>query len=171
MTSRRNRARFLIAFGPLLGTLDHTFAIPLPEPLVSVAESSYPHVRDAALVQLAIAQARSCQAVALAWMDYTATQEVLTLVQLYIDGASDQAILEFVDGSIYRLSAAGSPWMSKARVWLDDALHELHRRHASTPHGFGEVIGVAGLTIDSEYSTRTRTRVGEILQLAELLTR
>lgn len=171
MQSRRNCASSLIVLTSLLASLGHASAEPVPTPLINAAASKYPYVRDAALVQVAIAQARSCQSVALAWMENTATQEVLTLVQLYLDGASDQAIHEYADGSIYRLSDAGSPWMSKARVWLDEALHELHRRHGSTPHGFGEVIGVAGLTIDSEYSTRTRARVGEILQLAELLTR
>jgi len=144
---------------------------PTAQPLAIASGSLTPYIRDSVLVQVALDQARNCMASATIAMENAATQEVLALVAMSLDGAANQEILDYAAASANRLSEASNPWATKARVWLDDVLYELERRHGSRSHGYGEIIGAAGITMDSEYLTRARIRLSEIFLVAELLTR
>lgn len=155
----------------LVGTFAPAHAKPGPQSLTSISEPVIPYIRDATLVQNAIDNAGRCQSWAIAWVDEAATQEVLTLVQMSLDGAAHQDILDYAAESAHRLDVAGHPWISKAHIWLDDAHLELRRRHGFVPISFGETLGVASLMMDSEYLARANTRLYEIFLLAELLTR
>lgn len=154
-----------------IGVLSIAMAVPAKAQSRDASTRAAASDTDAFLVQRTIWYINAQLPPARRAVDQAAFVGIRTLIVLAMTGASDAEILAHSAETPYRLDSAAAPFVDRAHLAVDSTFRTLQDRHGSVPAPYGETLGAAILTFDSDVAVRVHLRWAAIDALAAWLTR